>query len=612
VKVREPHPGIDKIRLTLVRTLDDVLDMMTWLGERRDWLAVDVETEGLNVGCDRIRLIQFGDHVQGFALDYKDWRGVAREVIHGYDRPMVAHNLLFDSKMLRADGITIPQHLAHDTMIMCHLKNAAGKLDLKGAATVYVDKRARVGQGLLKAAMAQQRWHWRDVPVELPSYWQYGVLDTCLTALLAETLWPDTGGGPYRDAYELELAVIHCLREAEIMGLQVDEEYRLAAEAQLRSELDVLAPQMPINPNSDDQVRKYLQSLGAQLFVLTDAGKLSVDKTVLEWLAPAFPIAKTISTYRQKSKLLDSYITKFGEIGTTRNGLAVGGVLRPSTKPVGAKTGRQSVTDPPLQTLPRGRVVRDAVIPRPGHVFVMADFAGMEMRALASDARETTMLTIFNDGKDVHNETARALYGDGFSKPQRTVCKNAGFAKIYGAGVEKFAVTAKIDVGAAREFLTAYDALYTGVADYMGKVTQRIYERAGGREGVGYVTLIDGRRLPVPGDEAYKGVNYRIQGSCAIVMKRKIEELDRAGLGPYFRLAVHDELIYEVPLDLALDARRVIEAVMPDRRSFPGVTLEIDSDMAHRWGYHYRDDFPKYVETPEPEWLRELEGAWAS
>jgi DNA polymerase I-like protein with 3'-5' exonuclease and polymerase domains len=105
-------------------------------------------------------------------------------------------------------------------------------------------------------------------------------------------------------------------------------------------------------------------------------------------------------------------------------------------------------------------------------------------------------------------------------------------------------------------------------------------------------------------------VNYKIQGGTAVVTKEKIVELDAAGLGPFFRLAVHDELLYEVPEDLVPTAHEIVRRVMPDTRSFPGVTLEIEQDEVHRWGEHYRgDEYPAYVPTEPAPWLIESEAA---
>jgi DNA polymerase I-like protein with 3'-5' exonuclease and polymerase domains len=85
-------------------------------------------------------------------------------------------------------------------------------------------------------------------------------------------------------------------------------------------------------------------------------------------------------------------------------------------------------------------------------------------------------------------------------------------------------------------------------------------------------------------------------------MKKKMVELDAAGLGPFFRLSVHDELIYEAPIDIAGEVRHVLDQVMPDRHSFPGVVLESESDAVARWGSHYRDDYPVYVATEDDSW----------
>lgn len=598
-------PGIEDIQLQLVESWADAERFRSWLGQRREFLAVDIETTGLNVGADRIRLVQFGDATHGWAFDYRDWRGLIKESIEGYEGAMVAHNLLFDSKFLRADGITIPQRLAHDSMIMTHLANPAANMGLKPAAARYVDKRAAAGQGLLGAAMKQGGWNWATIPAHVPAYWLYSALDTCLSALLAEKLYPSTPKRPY----ELEVAAIHCLREAEIAGLFVDEAYRQVAVQRVEAELLELRAQIPegLNPNADKQVVRYLESLGARWDVKTETGQPSVKKEVLEWIATqGFPVASIIAKYRGRDRILNNYLLKMGPVGWG-NGVAANGVLHPSTKIVGARTGRMSVQEPPLQQLPRGRVVRDGIVAREGHCFVMADFSGMEMRALASFAQERAMLDVYAAGDDLHDFAARELYGVRFTKQERTVCKNGGFAKIYGAGIPKFAATAKIDIPTATAFMQRYDQLFPGVKTYMEQVVAQVIERAGGnRKGYGYVELIDGRRIPVEADEAYKGVNYTIQGGCAVVTKEKIVELDAAGLGPYFRLAVHDELIYEVPLGLAAEARDVIERVMPDRKNWPGVTLEIESDIVSRWGEHYRDDFPAYVPTAPAPWLQEV------
>jgi hypothetical protein len=287
--------------------------------------------------------------------------------------------------------------------------------------------------------------------------------------------------------------------------------------------------------------------------------------------------------------------------------LAVNGVLHASTKPVAARTGRMSVTDPPLQTLPRGRLIRDAFVAREGRAFVMADFAGMEMRALACEAKEENMLAAYARGEDLHNYVATMLYGPDFTKPQRTICKNGGFGKIYGAGAEKFAVTAKISISDAKEFLSAYAERFPRVDAYLQEMTNSIMRQIGGDRGErGYVELIDGRMLPVDGEKPYTAVNYKIQGSCAIVLKEKICELANAGLGDFFRLPVHDELLFEPPLEDAADVRETVERIMPDRHNFPGITLEIESDIVPRWGAHYAaDGFEPYLPTVDPDWYQE-------
>lgn len=863
--------GLDQLEFRRVDSWDDAQDFMRWLGERREWLGFDVETSGLIPFHDPIRFAQFGDGRMGWGLDYPEWKGLVRDVFQTYRGRIVAHNALFDLKMMKADGVWTPQRFFHDTMVMCFLKDPGSRIDLKGAASLYVDQRARAGQSALREFMSGGGFDWGTVPRDAEPYWVYGALDTCLAAMLAEALWPDTGGGPLREAYELNMAVIHVLRDAEVAGLLVDGDYRARAERKLREELAGLEAEIPFEPTKDRQAREYLLSIGAEIHETTPKGDISVDKHVLRRLygedPDRFRVANLLDLHRQKSRALGAYIEKFDDV--SRGGLAVDGVLRCHAHPVGGldengkstgtRTGRLSVTDPALQTLPKGRIVRDAIVARPGCRILQADYKAMELRALAALAGETQMLEAFDRGEDLHDFVTGVLFGEGWGKKQRSITKNVQFAKCYGAGIEQLAFTAGVPKHEAQSVVDLYDSRFPNVARFMQRTIDSIMVDAKGRSGRGWVTLPDGTRLPVQGSEAYKGVNYCvdpkvrllmadltwkeagdistgdevvsfdetrpvgrnqgqrlrtgvveavsmivrprvrietdlgdivssvdhlwlmsgshlpdgkryrrwksaidvipgdricffsspwvveptwesgwiagmmdgegclslglrpgitfaqnvgpefdlyhrlmtergfdltthvrpnglgtihltqigeiaraigtfaperfkrrpdlrslwedriidgrwrdatvqavvpiarkgqvasiqtstrtfiadgfmshncIQGGTAVAAKRKLVELDAAGVGEFFRLAVHDEFLFEVPEEHVDEAREIVRQVMPDTRTYPGVTLEIDDDLVERWGQHFRGpDYPKYVDTPDPEWLEAL------
>ena len=129
--------GLDQLEFRRVDTWDDCQDFMRWLGNKRDWLGFDVETSGLIPYHDPIRFAQFGDHTMGWGLDYPEWKGLVSNIFDTYRGNIVAHNALFDLKMMKADGVATPQRYFHDTMVMCFLKDPGSRLDLKGASAIY-------------------------------------------------------------------------------------------------------------------------------------------------------------------------------------------------------------------------------------------------------------------------------------------------------------------------------------------------------------------------------------------------------------------------------------------------------------------------------------------
>ncbi len=79
-----------------------------------------------------------------------------------------------------------------------------------------------------------------------------------------------------------------------------------------------------------------------------------------------------------------------------------------------------------------------------------------------------------------------------------------------------------------------------------------------------------------------------IQGTAADVLKLKLIELDQADVAQYLCLPIHDELVFDVPLDVIDDVQNIIEKVMPEFQRF-SVPLTVSGERTDRWGSKYRD-----------------------
>jgi DNA polymerase-1 len=556
--------------------MDEVDAFMSWLERPRRLLGVDTETTGLSLARDHIRLIQFGDSDEGWALPM-EWAGLARHVLERYDGPMVLQNAKFDAGMLRAAGYPFPWERVHDTRVMLHLHDSLGPQSLKPAAARYLGPWAAFGQQELKKAMAKNKWTWATVPVNFPAYWAYGCLDTVVPVRLAEYLWPKVQYA--REAYDLEMACQRVLTEVELRGVRLDVEYVEQAAEALRRSLAERLERLPVNPNSPRQIVEALEAQGATLSKRTQGGALSVDEEVLAALEQ--PLAKELLSYRHDKKVLTSYFESFMEHQTD-------GLLHPSINQLQARTGRMSVTNPAMQTLPRDAYVRDAIIPdNEDHVLVLADYDTQELRTTAHFARDTNMINAFLEAQDLHMATALMAFGEDRAAEMRTPSKNGMYSWVYGARPTKFARTIGITVEEGERIFLGLAEAYPGVARLMAQLIDLVKERAGDGE-YGWVQLLDGRRLKVPKEKAYAALNYLIQGSCATVLKQAIVNLDAAGLGHALRLPVHDELVFSLHRDEVEDALPTIRDCM--ERHDLLVPLTVGIKVVDRWGDPYRKE----------------------
>jgi DNA polymerase-1 len=590
--------GLENTRLEFVNTVALAEEFMRWLGETREVLAFDTETEGLDPERDALRLVQFGDMNSGWAIPWNQWGGVAIEAIQKYTGPMVAHNAKFDVRYLERYGnIRMPRENIHDTRIMCHLLDPTSRTALKPVAARLVDAKAAYASQALDEAMTMQKWTWATVPIDFTLYWCYGALDTVLTAHVYNKLKPKIDA-EFADVYKVEQAVQFILADMEARGSRIDIDYTTAKSKQLSTFADSVSDwcmkTYSISPGSNREVTDTLLKLGVNLTTKTKSGNFALDEDVIAeiiggsledidstTLNEGQMLAYQVLARRKSEKIRSTYLDGF------LSSADADGFLHPQINQLGARTGRMSMERPALQTLPRGRVVRDCFIPREGNSLISADFDGVEMRCLAHFAQDQNLIDAINSG-DIHLTTARRVYGDEtISKddPRRQIAKGIGFAKIYGAGAEKIALTAGISLDDARQFLTHYDATFPGVKQFQTTVS-RIAEQRKRESGRAFVKTPIGRLQLSDDDKDYALVNSLIQGMAADVFKEALIRLDESDVGEYLLLPVHDEVIVDAPTEDIDEIKDIITQAMSDDRWAVPLTVGIDGPLP-RWGAKY-------------------------
>lgn len=594
-EVRERKGLPSDLELHLVNTIDEAWAFKRWASERHECLGFDTETSGLDPRAPdaKLRLLQIGDHKTGWAIPWEQWGGVGLEILNQFEGDWVAHNIAFDARWLEIhSGWKVPWHRAHDTMIMAQVSDPLGGGALKPLSIRHVDRRAGAGDAMLKEAMSKEGWGWGDIPVDYEAYWAYGALDPVLTVHLKDHFNTHI---EYPRVYELEMAARRVISQMEDNGAPIDIEYCEQKLEQLTQYVDSSKAwgkdNLGISIGSNMQLAKYFQdTLGAEITKTTKSGNPSVDKNQLKlWVntgeEKVAALAKFILDVRKADKLASSYFSNFLSMHSD-------GILHPSIKTLGARTGRMSMTNPALQTLPKGEaVVRDAFIPHEGHVLISSDYSQIEMRLMAHFSQDEKLIATFREadanGTDFFTTIGSDIYNTKMTKDdkRRALVKNTMYGKAYGAGVNKMSETAGVPYDQMKAVVDAFDTRYPGVKEFQRKV-EDVGVRRERSEGQGYVMTPFGRRLPCDDGRVYSLTNYMLQGHAAELLKEAIVRLDLAGFGGAMLLPVHDEVIFSVPAEDAEEAMQTIGEVMAIQGMAVAVPAEPEGPL-RRWGEKY-------------------------
>lgn len=600
--------NLDDVKLNLVTSLDDALALKTWLGERHgdtQVIAFDTEGTGLDPAVDRVRLVQVGDSLTGWAIPLDDWRGLVKEVVAAWEGEWVMHNAKYDVAMMsQAEGIEFPLHRVHDTRYMCHILNPLESTALKAQAGKYVDPRAAAMQKQLDELLDANRYSWETIPItrEGPAsaYWIYGALDPVLTRRLFDIKYPAVmAEAPM--AYDIERAVAWVTMFMERRGVKVDRTYTELKGIEFETEFHDLTErcrlEWGIAPSSTRDVVQVLLDDGVKLQKMTAGGAYSLDKEVLDSLD--HPLANLVKRRRRIEKMRSTYIRRFlqyserdGRLHPRINTIGGSGKsARESGGISGVKTSRMSMDSPNLQQLPRGSdditsSIRNCIVSEEGSTLLMTDADQIEMRVMAHLSDDRNLLDAFLKPEDFFTSLAREVYRDLSlvkSDPRRQIIKNFGYATIYGAGIPKLAKTAGIPEEEMRTVAAMFDEAYPGVKLMQSRIAREAMQRLRS-EGIAYSrSPLTNRKYAAEDNREYALVNYTIQGMSAEILKIKLLQLHAAGLGNYMLLPIHDEVMLEVPDDDLRDvAVTVIDIVNDD--SLLKIPLTWGAATGKRWG----------------------------
>jgi DNA polymerase-1 len=604
-------PDLSGVQLHLVDSAQKANDFLHWISQRRpyDALSVDTETGELpgNPRTDafspwhgRLRLVQVGDGEQGWSIPWDEWKGVFYEAMDKFDGPIICHNIAFEARWFAVQSRwELPWHRAHDTMIMAHIIDPLGSGALKRLAALHVDSRAVALQETLDTELAKNGWTWGTVPIDFQPYWSYGALDCILTTRLWEMFYKQCGpDGPYSRPYELEMATRRIVTRMELNGARIDLDYSQRKFDELTTYSDSVKTWAKqtyggTSITSNQQLVRLFESLGANITEFTPTGQKSCTKDQLKMLMldenkEIANLADVALKQRKADKLANTYFSNF--LTESSNG-----IVHPSVRTLGARTSRMSITNPALQTLPKGdNVVRSAFIPKDDdHVIVTSDLDQVEFRMFASLSQDPNLIGLFNladaTGSDPFTEIGREVYEDPSmqkSDKRRGLIKSMVYGRLYGAGVAKQALTAGVHEVQMKHTSDAFDSRFPGMA-FFQKQIEDVGMRRTRAEGQGYVYTWTGRRLPCDDNRVYTLVNYLIQGGAAEVFKSNLVKLDQADLTELLIVPVHDEIVLNAPRKDAEEIKRIVKECMTTTEGWAvPLTADVDGPLEN-WGDKY-------------------------
>ena len=275
--------------------------------------------------------------------------------------------------------------------------------------------------------------------------------------------------------YNRQKALLHPLVYAGNKGIRMDLAAMQLAASACQQRIDALEEQLeeslddgwddrPLNINSPAKVKAYFYAhKGLKPYM--HKGAITVNDKALKQIArKGHEEAGHILALRHEKKLLSTYYTmKLDDDGR----------LRCSFNPVGTEQGRISSsktirgTGANMQNQPSD--MKALMIADPGCILINQDLGQAENRVVAYISNESRMMHAFENGIDIHSQTAAMIYDVGIDEVtdlQRDWGKRANHGLNYDLGYKTFSIYYQIPENEASFLVERYHSIYPGVREW--------------------------------------------------------------------------------------------------------------------------------------------------
>lgn len=324
----------------------------------------------------------------------------------------------------------------------------------------------------------------------------------------------------------------------------------------------------------------------------TKSGQYATGEDILVRLAAEHEIAGKILEYREYLKLKNTYIDALPKMISK-----VDGRIHTDYAQTVAATGRLSSVNPNLQNIPirteKGRAIRKAFVPRDkDHKLLSADYSQIELRIVASFAKDESMIAAFREGRDIHTTTAAKVFGvplDQVDANMRRKAKEVNFGIIYGISAFGLSQNLNISRSEGSDIIAAYFKEFPSIKEYMDESIEKARQQGFVETLMGrrrYLRDINSRNATMRGYAERNAINAPIQGSAADIIKIAMVNIHKwmweAGLKSKMILQVHDELIFDVHNDEQQEVKEHVTRLMESAVKLE-VPMKVDAGIGENW-----------------------------